>query len=237
MTGELEVGWHAERGVLRLERARLTDVAALAGGGEVDAATLGQLRDEGVVDADGRLAAGPALAGVASVAARLRLTATRVPCGGPGRRLELVAGPRGLVGFVPDDPQQPGGVGEVLAQPPDRVAATLWRLLRLGPRPDPPRSAVEVDAEVVRAAFDDGEATLAGRLGASPDQVALVRLDGVERSGSGQVAALVAVDAGRRGLWEATGDAAAVTLTPRTGEAVFAGLARVQGEARRAVSG
>lgn len=236
--GEPSPGWDAERGRLRLTRRQLAGLAATVEGAPADDDLTAALGRAGLANDRGRLVGGAALAAVAAASFAVRLRLWRVPCGEPGRRLELVAGPDGLVAFVPDDPAEPDQVGdpdevgEVIAQPPERVAVTLWRMLGLGPRPDPPRPTVEVEAATLRQAFDQGDAALGRQLGVDPSELVLLRVDAARRDGDAEIATLAVIDAGSHGVWEGRGDAAAMTLVPRSSEGVFAGLARLQREAR-----
>lgn len=234
---EQSVGWDAERSRLRLTRRQLAGLAAMAEGAPVDDDVMAALRQGHMLDDGGRLVGGAALAAVASVSFNLRLRLWRIPWGEPGRHLELVAGPDGVVAFVPDDPGEPEGVGEVVAQPPHRAAVTLWRMLRLEPRRDPQRSEVEVAVAELREGVELRDSSLARRLGVDAEELTLLRVDAVGRGGDdAEVASLLVIDAGSRGLWEGRGGAAAVTLTPRSSEAVFAGLARLQLKARAEAS-
>ena len=213
-----EVQTDPEGGVLRLSRARLFDLASIAGTGGTDAVdreALNSLEDaglvkDGVLDAAVELLARTVFQPIANLRLELVQSQRKVLGDGwIGPELSVLAVPVG------------DGLDEIKNCPTALLPARLAEFLDLGPRPR--RSGSET---VARGVLDNLEAldhpTALRRIG---NQVRLRwRVTTAWPNGSRSVEIL---DAGSEGLWEVRGENAEVQLEPTTPTRVWMQLVGV----------
>lgn len=220
--------WDPVRGRLRLSARQLGVLAAQVHAAKADTHEhdVQELVKAGLLKVDGAVPINLRAVATAAAGVRAQVAVTR-----RARRGDVRVGITwGEAGVIVMRAAGADRVTDIAVQPPTRLARTVWRVLQLGPRPDPSgRAAVEVDTDALLAPFSDREAAWTGWLGIDPATLVLDRLD-VKADPRRPPASWALLDGGAHGLWDVTSAEAGgrLTLTPTSASAAYAAIAALQ---------